>query len=213
MTLARLVIATIIITGFTWLYWCTGPLFGVFRLNLNGPSFWKRWAILAFMENQTCVAAYSLDMLATGWSIIRAGWPFVLAGLLIGLAVGYPVGELMRRKFAVEQLSRDAVRLIKEIREDAHEIELLAQNTLETALSLCEENWEMRKRLEGERQEIQNIEMIASTELEAVEGFRKKNATLHAELVKAKAKIQRLEKKLELEVILKARYGNNYSGP
>lgn len=209
---ARLVLATIIFAGFAWLYWHTGPLFGVFSLNLDGPPFPRNGAILAFMENQTCVAAYSLNMLETGWSIIRVGWPFVLAGLFVGLAAGYSVGELVRKKFAVEQLSRDAVRLIKEIREDAHEIELLAQNTLEKALSLCEENWEMKKRLEGERREIQNREMIASTELEAVEGFRKQNATLHAELVKAKAKIQRLEKKLELEIILKAKYGN-YSVP
>jgi len=31
--------------------------------------------------------------------------------------------------------------------EEAHKIKLLAQNTLEKALSLCEENWEMKKRL------------------------------------------------------------------
>jgi hypothetical protein len=39
--------------------------------------------------------------------------------------------------------------------------------------------------------------------MEAVEGFQKKNAILHAELVKAGAKIQRLEKKLALKPILK----------
>lgn len=45
--------------------------------------------------------------------------------------------------------------------------------------------------------------MEAETEMEAVEGFRKKNTILHAELVKARAKIQRLEKKLALKPILK----------
>jgi hypothetical protein len=39
-------------------------------------------------------------------SIIRVGWPFTLGGLLFGVAVGYPAGELARRKLAVEQLSR-----------------------------------------------------------------------------------------------------------
>jgi len=42
--------------------------------------------------------------------------------------------------------------------------------------------------------------------------LRQKNAFLHAELVKAKAKIQRLEKKLDLKVILNAKQGN-YSVP
>lgn len=88
-----------------------------------------------------------VNMQETGWSIIRAGWPFTLAGLLLGIAVGYPFGEMARRKLAVEQLSRDAERTTKEILEDAHEVGLLAQNTLERALSLCEENCEMKKHI------------------------------------------------------------------
>jgi hypothetical protein len=154
-------------------------------------------------EDQTFTAAYSLDMLETGWAIVKTVWPFTLAGLLLGIAVGYPVGELVRRKLAVEQLSKDAVRKSKEFREDAHEIGLLAQNSLERALSLFEENWEMRSRLNLEKNEIHSMKMEAETEMEAAEGFRKKNAILHAELIKARAKIQRLEKKLALNPILK----------
>lgn len=126
-----------------------------------------------------------------------------LAGLLFGLVVGYPAGELARRKLAVEQLSRDAVRMNEDIREDAHEARLLAQNTLEKALSLCEQNWEMKKRLERDGKEILNMKMEAETEMEVVEELRKKNTILHAELVRARAKIQRLEKKLALNPILK----------
>lgn len=47
------------------------------------------------------------------------------------------------------------------------------------------------------------MKMEAETEMEAVEGFRKKNAILHAELVKARAKIQRLKKQLALKPLLK----------
>jgi len=144
-----------------------------------------------------------VNMQETGWSIIRAGWPFTLAGLLLGIAAGYTFGEMARRKLAVEQLSRDAERTTKEFREDVHEVGLLAQNTLERALSLCEENWEMKKRLEREGKEIHSMKMEAETEMEAVEGFRKKNTILHAELVKARAKIQRLKKQLALKPLLK----------
>jgi hypothetical protein len=49
----------------------------------------------------------------------------------------------------------------------------------------------------------ERMKMEAETEMEAVEGFRKKNTILQAELVKARAKIQRLEKKLALKPILK----------
>lgn len=115
-----------------------------------------------------------VNMQETGWSIIRAGWPFTLAGLLLGIAVGYTFGEMARRKLAVEQLSRDVERTTKEIREDAHEVGLLAQNTLERALSLCEENWDMKNRLEREGKEIHSMKMEAETEMEAVEGFQKK---------------------------------------
>lgn len=196
MILARLVIAAAVLTSFAWLHWHTMPFIGVFRLDQECPPFPKTGAILAFMEDQTCTAAYSLNMLETGWSIVKTVWPFIVFDLLLGSAIGYPLGELARRKLAVEQLSKDAVRKSKEFREDAHEIGLLAQSSLERALLLFEENWEIKKRLEREGQEIFAMKIEAETEMEAVEEFRKKNAMLHAELVKAGAKIQRLEKKL-----------------
>lgn len=84
----------------------------------------------------------------------------------------------------------------KEAREDEREIALLAQNSLERALLLFEENREIKNRLERDGREIFAMKMEAEAEIEAVEGFREKNAMLHAELVKAGAKIKRLEKKL-----------------
>lgn len=86
MTLARLVIAATVLTGFAWLHWHTIPFIGVFRLDHKCPPPPKTGTILALIEDQTCTAAYSLDMLETGWSIVNIVWPFTLAGLLLGIA-------------------------------------------------------------------------------------------------------------------------------
>lgn len=195
MTLARLLVAAAILAGIAWLHWYTAPMFGVFRLNMDEPSFPATGFVLALFEDRACTAAYSLSMVATGWLTIRAAWPFVAVGLIVGVTIGYPIGELVRRKLAVEQMSRDAVRLSEEIRGDAREMEIRAQLTLDKAHSIYAETREKQKKLALEGQKIFAMKMIAETELEAVEGWRQKIAFLEKELVKAQAKIRRQENK------------------
>ena len=195
MILARLLVTAAIIAGVAWLHWYTAPMFGVFRLNMDEAFFPETGFVLALFEDRACTAAYSLSMVATGWSTIRAAWPFVAAGMIVGMTIGYPIGELVRRKFAIEQVSRDAVRLSGEIREEAREIEISAQITLGEAYSLFAETKEKQKKLALEEQEISTMKMIAETELEAVEGWRQKLDFLEKELVKAQAKIRRQENK------------------
>lgn len=195
MTLARLLIAAAILAGIAWLYWFTAPMFGVFRLNMDEASSPETGFVLALFEDRACTAAYSLSMVATGLSTIRAAWPFVAAGMIVGVTIGYPIGELVRRKFAIEQVSRDTVRLSGEIREEAREIEISAQITLGEAYSLFAETNEKQRKLDLEKQEISAMKMIAETELEAVEVWRQKLDFLEKELVKAQAKIRRQENK------------------
>jgi hypothetical protein len=193
--LARLLSIGAILAGIAWLHWYTAPMFGVFRLNMDEASFPETGFVLALFEDRACTAAYSLSMVATGMSTIRAAWPFVAAGMIVGMIIGYPIGELVRRKLAIEQVSRDAVRLSGEIREDAREIEIRAQITLGEAYSLYAETIENQRKLDLEKQEISAMKMIAETELEAVEGWRQKLDFLEKELIKAQAKIRRQEKK------------------
>ena len=195
MIFARLLFVAAIIAGIAWLHWSTVPLFGVFLLNMDGPPFPKTGFVLAIFEDSVCTGAYSLNMVKTGWSTIRAAWPFVTAGLIVGVTIGYPIGELVRRKFAVEQVSRDAVRLSEEIRENAREMEISAQITLGKVYSLAAETRERKKKLALEKQEVSAMKMIAETELEAVGIWRQKMDFLEKELVKAQAKIRRQENK------------------
>ena len=195
MIFARLLVVAAIIAGIAWLHWSTVPLFGVFLLNMDGPPFPKTGFVLAIFEDSVCTGAYSLNMVKTGWSTIRAAWPFVTAGLIVGVTIGYPIGELVRRKFAVEQVSRDAVRLSEEIRENAREMEISAQITLGKVYSLAAETRERKKKLALEKQEVSAMKMIAETELEAVGIWRQKMDFLEKELVKAQAKIRRQENK------------------
>ena len=202
MRLARLVVASVVCMGFAWLYRYTGPLFWMFRLDLNACLSHKTGAFPAFMGDQAVTAIYSMNMLGTGWSIVKTVWPFVVFGLLLGLAIGYPLGELARRKYAIEQASDEAIRLSENLYFDAQQRERRGEKTLEKVRDIYAETIQMKEELAREQHEAYIMKSTAETELEAVEGIRKKNAILHAELVKAKAKIQRLEKKLALNPIL-----------
>ena len=87
------------------------------------------YAIVQFRDGKN-VNACVLIMLKSGWSIIGEIWPFALACLLSGLALGYPFGELARRKFAIDKASEEAITLSKEVLQEAHQRELYAENTL-----------------------------------------------------------------------------------
>jgi len=195
MKVVRILVAAGIIIGIVWLNWLVVPTLGIFTMTLDDPPLPENgYAIVQFNDGkgiQACV----LTMLKLGWSIIGEIWPFALACLLSGVAIGYPLGELTRRKFTIDQASKEAISTSEYVLQEAHQRELYAENTLNEARDIHEKTKHMKAKLKLEEQEVYEMKVDADIKLEAAQLFRQRADSMQEELNKAKAKIRRLSKK------------------
>jgi hypothetical protein len=195
MRAVRIIVGVGIITGLIWLNWWVVPTLGIFTMTLHDPPLPENgYAIVQFSDGKGTEACV-LTMLKSGWSIIGEIWPFALASLLSGLAIGYPLGELARRKFAIDKASEEAITLSEEVLQEAHQRELYAENTLNKARDIYEKTINMKAELSLKEQEVYIMKVDADIKLEAAQLFRQRADATQEELNKAKAKIRRLEKK------------------
>ncbi len=195
MNRARFIIATGIIGTFIWLNWWIVPPMGLFHMSLSDPPLPENGYALVFFQEGKSINAATLNMLKTGWSIIWSTWPFAPTGLLFGVIIGYPLGELARRKLAIEQASEEAIYLNEELFMAAQEREDVTEKTLKKMQIINAETRSMQKQISLEKQDIFTMKESAEAELEAAAGFRKRVISLRKELNKARAKIRRLENK------------------
>lgn len=195
MKVVRFLVAAGIIAGIIWLNWWVVTTLGIFTMTLDDPPLPENgYAIVQFRDGKG-IEACVLTMLKSGWSIIVEIWPFALACLLSGLAIGYPLGELARRKFAIDQASEEAISLSEYVLQEAHHRERCAENTLNEARNIHEKTKHMKAELSLKEQEVYEMKVDAEIKLEAAQLFRQRANATQEELNKAKAKIRRLEKK------------------
>jgi len=193
MNRVRFIIATGIIGTFIWLSWWVVPPMGLFHMSLSDPPLPENGYALVFFQEGKSINAATLNMLKTGWSIIWSTWPFAMTGLLFGVIIGYPLGELARRKLAIEQASEEAIHLNEELFMAAQEREAFTEKTLKKMQIINAETRSMQEEISQEKQDIFTMKVTAEVELEAAAGFRKQAVSLRKELNKARSKIRRLE--------------------
>jgi hypothetical protein len=195
MKVVRILVATGIIIGIVWLNWLVVPALGIFTMTLDDPPLPENgYAIVQFNDGkgiQACV----LTMLKLGWAVISEIWPFALACLLSGLALGYPLGELARRKFAIDQESNKALRQSKGITLDELISESHAENKDRQINNLYVETQQLKKEVARLLKKVFDMHMSAKEQNQSMEKLRREAESAKKELVKAKAKIRRLTEK------------------
>lgn len=191
----RLALALVIMAGMAWLHWWVFPPMGIFRTvkdcldePVNGYS-------LASCENGKCQNLCALQMVRIGLPVLWEAWPYVFAGLLCGSVIGYPMGELARRKFAVERVSAAALRECEAKLASASGKEQRAEWTLSAGQKFLSEASNMEAKLSQERLEIRTIKQEAEEHMQRGEAMIRKAAAVEKELANAKAKIRRLTEK------------------
>ena len=195
MNQVRMLVGILILAGFVWLNWWAVPSIGLFHMAMSDPSLPDNGYALIFFRDGKCIDATALSMLRTGWATIWHLWPFFIAGLFTGVMIGYPLGELARQEFAVDQASDEAIRLSEKLLVESRERDFSAEIKLEKARDLNTKTRALQEKIYREKQEIWQMKETAETELEAAQGFRQRAASLEKELHKARAHIRRLKKK------------------
>ena len=193
MKTVRILIAMTIIGGFIWLFFWELPTLGIIRFEPSDPPFPENGASLVIYKDGEPTGAISLSMVKSGWSVVREGWLLVV----IGVMVGYPIGELARRKYAIDKASEEAIDKCGSLSLEAFVKETRARGILAEAKALHIDTPRLRQEVKSAREKIFTMSLDAKEQQESYEELHQKAESLERELVKAKAKIRRLERKSE----------------
>lgn len=184
----RIVFIVIVLAVFCWLNWWILPELAIVNLGKRGSPLPPTGYVLFGLEQHKYAGYRVVSWLEFGWAGVLAAWPYVSVGLLSGLLVGWPMGELARRQFAVDRASCEAI-------EKAQELE--TSGTLK--LEYC-----MRRELElnGKQQSLlkQKVSLEAAREELQQDKNQFENKLLKfesLELAKANRTIQKLEQQVK----------------
>ncbi|MHB1348850.1 MAG: hypothetical protein ACYCYR_03170 [Desulfobulbaceae bacterium] len=164
-------------------------------MALYDSEFPENGYSLVYYRGGKVVNATALAMLKTDWGIVWQVWPFIELGFLIGMAAGYPLGEVARRKYAIDRASREAVLQGEALRDEADRKLLCVENTLREAYAQEARVKIMQEKLSVEQHEVYAMQMTAQTQMMEVAALEKGVDYLQKELANAKAKIQKLKRR------------------
>ena len=187
----RLLIIGAILVGNIWFFYRVMPSLGCFHLaGYNMPVGDTRFSLVSFINGE-CTNVFSLHGVTMGWPVIKELWPLVLLGAMIG----YPIGELVRWNFSVE----DLLEIAKE-REGLMSIELFVRESkvksmLNEAMARTAELPQLQEEVKKLRSELYETKYSAGEQKKSYDDVLRKAKSLENELVKARASIRRLKKK------------------
>jgi hypothetical protein len=179
-----------IVAGYIWLSWMV-PTLGFFRIAASEPPVTEDGVSIVYFKDRKSNKAYSLSRVTLGWPVVKEAWPLVLFGLVIG----YPLGELIRQQFAVEQLSEATLKKKRALSLEALAKEHKAERMLQEARELTTELPQLREEVKQARHRICNMKLSADEQNRNYEAMERKTESLERELFKARAKMRRLATK------------------
>jgi uncharacterized membrane-anchored protein YhcB (DUF1043 family) len=195
MKIFRIIVATSIVAGFISLTWLAVLPFGIFQLSFDGqPSPSSGFSLVLSIDGHK-ESSYPLSMIEIGWEGILTAWPYVFIGLLFGVMVGYPLGELAGRRFFTEKTSKEALRMSSALTLDSFIGESHAKNIVKEIKSLFTDLPKLQKEVVAAREKILTMNLSATENTRNYEALRQKAESIEKELIKARAKIRRLEDK------------------
>lgn len=186
----RVVVIGGIVAGCVWLSWVM-PTLGFFHIAGSERPVTEDGVSLVYFKAGKSTGAHSLGRVLLGWSMVKEAWPLVLFGVVIG----YPLGELVRRQFAVEQLAEATMKKRRALSLEALAKEHKAENMLQEARALTAELPQLREEVKQAQHKIFNMNLAAGEQKRNYEVLARKAESLERELFKAKAKMRRLAAK------------------
>jgi len=141
MKIVRILITIAIIAGFIRLLFWVSPNLGIIRFERTDPPFPENGASLVIYKDGKATGAVSISMLIRGWSVVREGWPLALLGVI----VGYPLGELVRHKYAIDKASEEAIEECRSLSLKAFIKETHAESILDEAKALYIDTPQLRQ--------------------------------------------------------------------
>lgn len=150
MNAARILIAIVMFTLFCWLHWWVMPDLAIVRLDEKEARIPETCYILIGQKDNKLLGHRIIKGMEYGWDGVPAAWPYMLAGMIPALGIGYCVGELARRKFAIDEASEEVRDSAKQTMLDALRIDYDARDIISEATRLNNELIGLKNRLHDE---------------------------------------------------------------
>lgn len=150
MNVARILIAIVMFILFCWLNWWVMPNLAIVRLDEKGVQMPKTCYILLGQKDNKFLGYRIIKGMEYGWDGVPAAWPYMVAGIIPALGIGYCIGEISRRKFAIDEASQNALSEANQIKLDALKLDFEARDIISEANRLNNELIGLKNRLQDE---------------------------------------------------------------
>jgi len=180
-----------IIAGNIWLLYWVMPSIGCFHLaGYNALTGDTRFSLVS-LNNGECINIFALKSVRTGWAVFQEFWPLILFGAMIG----YPIGEIVRWHFSVEDLLEIAKNKEGLMTIDLFIKESKVKNMLKEAMDRTTALPKLQEDIKILRKDLSETKCAAGEQKKKYETALCKTKSIENELLKARAQIRRLKKK------------------
>ncbi|MBI2355281.1 MAG: hypothetical protein HYV06_09670 [Deltaproteobacteria bacterium] len=186
MKIVRITVAAVLFILFCWLNWWVLPELAIVRFNEKGTPIPKTGYLLLGEENNKTIGHRVVKDIKFDWPSVPAAWPYVVVGTVLGFGIGYVVGELARRKFAIDVASKQAIDRANKIMTKAVIRDGEAEGKLLRAASLEKDTLYMQNTLRKEIDECRAARATADEQIRICEEKLRKGENTEQELDKSK---------------------------
>lgn len=185
-----------IITVFLWLHFREVSTLGMFRIMPNNPTDPRIGASIFYILDGGSDSKWPLAWVKIGWPLVWQEWPFMAIGLLLGLALGCPIGEFSRWKFVVDELIPEEIRRERDAMRDAYfSLQSNAECMLIRASNRYADAQRKDEEISAEQRKIYALRLSLEEQVHNEEQLRSKLESTEKDLVNARALITKMNKK------------------
>lgn len=196
MKIVRIMVAMVLFILFCWLNWWVLPDLAIVRFKEKGAPIPQTGYLLLGEENNKTIGYRVVKAIKIDWPGVPAAWPYVVFGAVLGFGIGYVVGELSRRKFAIDVASQEAIDRADKIMTKAVMRDGEAEGKLLRAASLEKDTLYMQNTLRKEIDEYRAARAAADEQKRICEEKLRKGENTEQELDKAKKAIVKLQRQI-----------------
>lgn len=201
---ARIALAVGVITSFVWLNWWLLPNLAFVTLAPKGLALPVTGYTLDGYQDGKYDGTRIVTDFSRGWTGVAAGWPYVFIGLLMGLSMGYILGEYSRRTFGKEEITKEKETECQDKLRSASEKESSAIRMLALALEwkvdiekTTKNSIEEQKQARLMEEQARQQQLISEDKLKKLEMKDKDVANMRDKAKRLEAKIEKLEKTID----------------
>ncbi|MCX5827494.1 MAG: hypothetical protein NTV58_05765 [Deltaproteobacteria bacterium] len=192
----RSITAIFILILLCWLNWWVLPYLAIVRLQEKEISVPPTCLLLLELENRVRIGYRVIEDIQNGWSAVLAAWPYLVCGIILGFGPGYVIGELVRRKYAIDVASRKAVNSANNVMDEARNMQSENESNLLQIKRFEQDIFQVGKKLTKEREECHAVVLNAYEQIRIYEEKISEAEKSGRELLKAKETIKKLVGKI-----------------